>query len=129
LTQLMQEETEAVSGMRASRLEGLLAEKRSATHEYETLMRELSQEPDAVRNLAAPRKAEIRTAAERLAAETRANARALKAALEAHHRLMESIAAAVRSAQSAGEHYLADGRATGRPRAGAPLAISLNQVL
>ncbi len=58
-----------------------------------------------------------------------ANARALRAGIEANGRLVKAIATAARAETPGGDRYLRDGRLTEMASAGAPVAVSVNQVL
>ena len=62
-------------------------------------------------------------------AATRANARALKAGIEANTRLVRAIALAVHEAHLAGGGYLANGSLGASGAADQPLPVSVNQVL
>lgn len=129
LMQVMRAEDEALSVMLPGKLEPLLEEKRAAARDYQMLIRELAEQPQAFADVAPARKLELREAAERLAAAAEANARTLRAGIDANRQLMEAIAAAVRDGTPAESRYLADGRTMPRSAAGTAIAVSVNRVL
>ena len=129
LAELMQDELALLESMRAEEIAAKLPDKRAAATAYRDLFGRLAEQPELLADLDPPAKTELKGAAERLAAATRANARALKAGIEANTGLVRAIALAVQEAHSAGGRYLANGSLGAGDAAEQPLAVSVNQVL
>lgn len=129
LTTILARETTLLAGMNAGALNALLPEKRAATQDYRMLLGRLAEQPERVGDLDAGRKAALRAAAEALAIATEANARALKASIEANQGLVRAIARAARDKHHSGDFYQANGRLSPGATAGKAPAVSYNQVL
>lgn len=129
LAELMQGEVELLEAMRAGEIAAKLPDKRAAATAYRDLFSRLTDQPELLEDLDPPTKADLRSAAERLAAATRANARALQAGIEANAGLVRAIAHAVQEAQPAGGRYLPNGSLGASGPTEQPTAVSVNQVL
>jgi hypothetical protein len=129
LAELMLGEVKLLEAMRADEIAAQLPDKRAAVTDYRDLFNRLTEQPELLDDLDPATKADLGTAAERLAAATQANARALKAGIEANARLVRAIALAVHEAHLAGGGYLANGSLGASGAADQPLAVSVNQVL
>jgi hypothetical protein len=129
LMTVLTREAELLKDLRARELDALLPDKREATLAYRSLLGELAETPGLLDGLATPQKAALKATAERLAAATEANARVLTAGMDANQRLVKAIAQAVRQEHGPAESYRANGRLATGYGAGAPPAVSFNQVL
>ena len=129
LAELMQGEVKSLESMRAEEIAARLPDKRAAATAYRELFNRLTGRPGLLADLDPPAKAELAAAAARLAAATQANARALKAGIEANTSLVRAIALAVQEAHSGGGRYQANGSLGAGEPAEQPLAVSVNQVL
>ncbi len=129
LTELVEAETGETGSSDASSMESLLAEKRTTAKEYRGLFQHLAAHPNIAQGLASAERVRLSAAAERLAAATQANARALKAKLDANNALMRSIARAVEQKQVTASGYLDSGSMTGQPQDHTPLAALFSHVV
>ena len=129
LTELMQGEVSLLEAMRADEIAAKLPDKRAAATAYRELFSRLTGQPGNLEALDPSSKAELKSAAERLAAATQANARALRAGIEANADLVRAIARAVQEAELAGGRYLANGSLGETGSTDQPPAVSVNQVL
>jgi hypothetical protein len=109
-------------------MEGLLVEKRMIAKEYRGLFQHLAAHPNIAQGLASAERVKLSAAAERLAAATQANARALKAKLDANHALMWSIALAVEQKQVTASGYLDSGNMTEQRQDHTPLAVLFSHI-
>jgi len=129
LVDILERESKLLEGMDPVALAALLPDKREATASYRALIGEVAERPQALAELGAREKADLRTAAERLAQATEANARALKAGIDANRRLVGAIAQAVQKKHDPADFYQSSGRVgQGGPK-GTPPAVSFNHVL
>ncbi len=129
LSEVIEAEVGLLRAFKLAEVERLQAEKKTLAADYETLLRGLGERPEAVAEMGDGRRAALRTAAERLARATEANAVALRAGIEAHTRLMSGIARAVQEQRPRSACYHADGRALEADADKAPVSVSLDQVL
>lgn len=129
LTDVLERESKLLEGMDPVALAALLPDKREATASYRALMGEAAERPEALEQLPADEKAGLRKAAERLARAIEANARALKAGIDANRRLVGAIAEAVQKKHDPADFYQASGRVGHGAAHGAPPAVSINHVL
>ena len=129
LAELMRDEVQLLESMRAEEIAAKLPDKRAAAMAYRDLFGRLTGQPGLLEALDPPSKADLTSAAERLAAATQANARALQAGIEANASLVRAIALAVQEAQLGGGRYLANGSFGASGSAEQPPAVSVNQVL
>lgn len=129
LSELMENEVVMLEAMRSREIEAHLPDKRAAAKDYRELIARLADDPSLISDLDPRDKAVIKTAATRLALASEANARALRAGIEANTRLVKAIAQAVRESQALGDRYQANGSLSETGSSEAPLAVSVNQVL
>lgn len=129
VTGVLEREVPLLKALHGRDVDALLEEKRAATDGYTVLAEKLRASPDLLSDLPSAARDDLKAAALRLATATEANARALRAGIEANGRLVKTIAQAV------GEQHLGAGRyrPDGRPRTAgsrdpAP-ACSVNKVL
>ena len=129
LIEILERESKLLEGMDPVALAALLPDKREATANYRALIGEAAERPESLARLGAREKADLRTAAERLAHATEANARALKAGIDANRRLVGAIAQAVQKKHDPADFYQSSGRVGHGAPKGAPPAVSFNHVL
>lgn len=114
--------------MRTAEIGRLAERKVRAASGYHALLQKLSGEPALAEGFSAEQRRSLRQAAQRVAAATTDNALALRAGLEANHRLVRVIASAVESQQQGGG-YRSLGQARGGGFRQPPPAVSVNRVL
>ena len=129
ITQVLEREVPLLKALKGEAIEALLDEKRAATEGYMALAERLRAAPKLLDGLAPAAREELRTAAGRLTSATEANARALRAGLEANSRLVKTIAQAVTEQSLGNNRYRADGRPRSSAPRGATPACSVNKVL
>ena len=126
---VFEREVPLLKALKAQDVDGLLAEKRDATEAYTALAAKLRASPDLLKDLPTATRDDLKAAAIRLAEATEANARALRAGIEANGRLVKTIAQAVEEQHLGAGRYRPDGRPrTADTKVAAP-ACSINQVL
>ena len=128
LTELVEAETGETCSSDASSMEGLLAEKRTTAKENRGLLKHLAAHPNIAQGLVSAERVKLSAAAERLAAATQANARALKAKLDANNALMRSIALAVEQKQVTVSGYMDSGSMTEQPPDHTPPAVLFSHI-
>ncbi len=125
---MLEREGELLSAMRARDLDALLPEKREATQRYRELMGQAAERPALLADLNEMQKADLKATAQRLAAATEANARALTAGIEANQSLVKAIARAVQTEHAPAAFYRANGCLTPAAASARQPAVSINQV-
>ncbi len=129
LTDILGRESKLLEGMDPIALAALLPDKREATASYRALIEQVARRPELLGELGAGEKADLRAAAADLASATEANARALKAGIDANRRLVGAIAEAVQKKHDPADFYQSSGRVGQATPNGAPPAVSFNHVL
>ncbi|MFQ6017275.1 MAG: hypothetical protein ACE5KF_03700 [Kiloniellaceae bacterium] len=128
LTDLMETELEDLRDRRTGGVEDLVSKKRSAAKVHRDLLQQLADHPEVAQEFDGREREMLRAATQHLSVAVHANARALRAKLEANNCLMGSIAHAVRSEQMTQARYIGDGRVIDRPDGHGPDPVLFNQV-
>ena len=129
ITQVLEREVPLLKALKSEAIEAMLDEKRAATEGYLALAERLRATPKLLDGLEPAARERLQSAAGRLASATEANARALRAGLEANGRLVKTIAQAVTEQSLGNNRYRADGRPRSSAPRGATPACSVNKVL
>ncbi len=129
LIRLLEQETRLLLSMRPKEIEGLQEEKSTLVSDYQARLTAAAAMPQALEGLAPAARQELATAAATLKAAIEENERALMAAKLATDQLVRSIAAAVLEEQRVQDLYRADGRNARGAELGAPVAVSINEIL
>ncbi len=123
LIELMRRETAHLAGMRVAEVDALQQEKAALATHYETAVRALSAQPDALEAVAPALKEELAQAARAFDEAAAENLRRLASARTAHDRLLKAIVDAVNERRNTRGPYAASGGpARGRL---APGAVSI----
>ena len=126
---VLEAELPLLRALRTDEIGGLASAKATAASSYQSLVQKLRAEPALAEGFSATQRAALHQAAQRLAAATTENALALRAGLEANHRLVRVIASAVETQHQGGPNYCPlDGNRGGGFKQ-TPPAVSVNRVL
>jgi flagellar biosynthesis/type III secretory pathway chaperone len=126
---LLEQESAILNAMKPGEIADLQARKAELVTEYEGRLKAMSSMPELKRRLKPALLQELGLAAETLKQAIDRNGKALAAAKMATDQLVHSIASAVVEEQRVQSLYRADGRSSPTTQAGAPVAVSVNQVL
>lgn len=141
LVRLLEEETALLLAMQPQEIDTLQERKAALVKDYEEKLEALTrarnqaalegseQGPAEAPAISSAARQELRLASAALQAAAEDNERALTAAKLATDQLVHSIAAAVLEEQRVQEQYGANGQAGQESKAGAPPAVSINQLL
>ena len=129
LVRLLEQESAILNAMKPGEIAELQTRKSELVGEYEGRLKALSDQPELKSRLKPALVQELTLAVETLKQAIDRNEKALTAAKMATDQLVQSIASAVIEEQRVQSLYRADGRSSPTSQAGAPVAVSVNQVL
>ena len=112
LADLLTRENEALRGQRPKEVAELLDDKTILCKAYETRLRGLADEDEALAEVDPDLRERLRGLGERIMELTEENARLLKIGMEANRRVVKSVAKAVKSSAPSANTYSANGSAT-----------------
>ena len=128
LSDVIEQENEALERFCVADVRNLLANKVALAGLYERQITALRATPEALNELEPEDKVAFRDLATRLARAVQANARLLKANMEAGNRVMGLVVEAVKNEANTGCAYSRAGIVRA-PRRAKPLAIAINKTL
>ena len=119
LVVLMGEEVERLRARRPRDIEELQAEKASLARAYETLMRELSKDPETLKGIAPALRAELTAATAKFQNALIQNESSLRSAMEVNSRVLKAVADAVAENRTENAGYSRTGASDkGKPGGG-----------
>ena len=112
LAELLTRENEALRERRPKEVAELLDDKTTLCKAYETRLRGLADEEEALAEVDPDLRERLRGLGEKVLELTEANARLLKIGMEANRRVVKSVAEAVKTSRPSANTYSANGSAT-----------------
>jgi len=129
IVRLLEQESALLNAMKPGEIADLQTRKAGLVTEYEAQLKALAGVPGLKSSLAPALRRELTLAVETLGRAVAENQQALTAARLATDQLVQSIASAVVEEQRIRDLYRADGRNAQSGQQGAPVAVSINQIL
>lgn len=129
LTSVLDREIHLLRKLEVNSIQELSEQKAQLTEEYRGHVRALRENPGFSETLEPRLRDELADVIERLNETAQANETALKAAMEAHDRVLRAIANAVEAQQRETSGYAASGAHSGGSAGGAPVSLRINESL